>query len=175
MPVAGALIGAQGGSASSPDGEVSVVVPVGAVSGPTQFAFLPLNPGPPPPPGLHAASHIWQVSAITSSGQLLASFSSPVQVVFRYSGPSPRFIGSWDGRGWAEHPSTVDSLFQRISAPVTQLGILAAFGSSPAGPPAGAQGAGVPALLAGALIAAAGAAHLGHRRRLRPTPPGDSR
>ncbi len=140
--------GAGGGQAESSDGELLIVIPAGAVSGPTTFGIQAVQAdSPAPPPDRPAVTRVWDVTATSSSGEVVSALGKPIRIVFRYRGEAPQFIAYWDGQEWVNLDTTVDPTARTATASTSQLSAplpvvqpkleLAAFGSAAGtGPPA---------------------------------------
>ncbi|MBV8949707.1 MAG: hypothetical protein JOZ99_02445 [Actinobacteria bacterium] len=118
-----------GGTASTSDGEISVVVPPGALSTPCVFHFTAVsNNVPPNPPDRVVTSRVWDISAIDGAGNLITVFNKPVEIVFRYAAQPTDLIAYWDTQEWVYLDSAPQPGKQETVAVSPHLSLVAVFG-----------------------------------------------
>jgi hypothetical protein len=164
------MIGRTGGTVSSPDGELSVVVPVDALEARTSVRISAVRAPPPAPPPLQLYTRVWRVTVVSAIRGRIAVLRRPVEIVFTHPAKAPAVICSWTGARWTRHVVSIDARSHRITARVTRLGVFAAFGPGRVGSSAARPRAAL--AVAAVLILATAIAHVLLRRRALRTPAG---
>jgi len=167
-----------GGSAAAvvgtPDDQVLVSLPAGAFPqspGQTglQVTVQPLDPAslPPPPAGIAAQGNAYRVAVSYVPSGATATATKPVDVMLRYPVDATEVIllaGPPSEPAWEPLPTTLESASLAVDATTTQLGVMAAAGSSPSSGPRRTPGW-VYLAAAAALVVAGIPTLVGRRRR----------
>ncbi|MBV8194733.1 MAG: hypothetical protein JOY80_04320 [Candidatus Dormibacteraeota bacterium] len=168
VPPSSTTVSPNGGTASTSDGEISVVVPPGALSVPCKFEFTLISQHVPAnPPTRVVASRVWDISAFDGAGNLITVFDKPIQIVFRYAAQATDLIGYWDGEEWVYLDSTPQPNAHQTIAASPHLSLVAVFAEM--GPPApGPTFPVVPVAIGFIALAAVTVATVAARRRAVP-------
>jgi hypothetical protein len=129
------LIGVSGGQLTSADGQVSIVVPAGAVGADTIFSVFPVAS---PPAGTVGSAYDLEPSGLV--------FAEPVTLTFQDdladSTAVDLVIATYAGGAWSAVPSTVSVSAGTVSAPVMHFSLWGLIPAVSAGGDAGPKDGG---------------------------------
>lgn len=126
------VIGPEGGTVTSNDGALTLVIPAGALGTPSEIRLTALAAGPPAPPGQRLLGTTWQLSVrsvatVTTPSAPVTTFAVDVELLLSYETTPPDHLAQWDGSKWAPLSTTVLRDVHQAVARVRQPGLLGAF------------------------------------------------
>ncbi|HEY4320389.1 MAG TPA: hypothetical protein VGM77_04340 [Gemmatimonadales bacterium] len=118
----GTSIGAAGGSVTSSDGKVQLVIPAGALSSNVSFTITP-DTATTTAGGALVAGSVYDFEPSGTTFATPATIRIPYTVAGLPTGASPLFLAVFlrDGPAWDSIPSTLDTLAHTVSASVSHF------------------------------------------------------